>query len=90
MTTAGEVIKICRLRSKATRKDLATMLGISTQTIWQYEEGMHEPRFSFVYELLQVLGYEMVIRKKEENGSNERTGAEGVESTEDSRWKLQL
>ena len=88
MKIAGEVIRICRLREKASRKDLATMLGISTQNIWAYEEGIHEPRFSLVYEVLKVLGYEIVIRKKDNNESDKDTGFTGLESGEDSGWKL--
>lgn len=88
MTIAGEVIKICRLREKASRKELATMLGVSTQNIWAYEEGIHEPRFSLVYEALQMLGYEVIIRKKNSDGNNKIERFEEMENDENRGWRL--
>ena len=58
----GENLGILRRRAKYTQKDLARLLGCSTQSIIDLEQGKTEVKNIFLMKLLKMYEYEGDVR----------------------------
>lgn len=63
---AKELISCCRMREGVTLRKLASMTGFASDQIARWEKGVNEPRFEFVLWVLDALGYELVLKRKDE------------------------
>jgi len=61
----GRIIRDSRMSKRIQAKDLAEMAGTTAVTINNIEFGKHKPRLKTVMALLDVLGYEIAVRKKD-------------------------
>lgn len=62
--TIGETIKKLRLSQGLEQKELAFLAGYDKSTISKYERGVRRLFFDNVCDLLDALGYELVIERK--------------------------
>ena len=63
---AGELIRCCRTNEGLTLRKLAEMTGFSADQIARWEKGVNEPRFEFVNWIMDALGYELELKRKDE------------------------
>ena len=64
MTNTGEIIRACREQLKLSRYDLEDVTGISHSTIFAVEN-KSDCKFSTFEKLLEGMGYEIEIMRKE-------------------------
>lgn len=65
MIDIGETIRILREQRGWTQPQLAEKAGISRECIWRYERGITVPMVTSMEYLLEAMGYELVVRKKQ-------------------------
>jgi transcriptional regulator with XRE-family HTH domain len=58
------VAKVLRTQKSYTQQELAEILGISQKTFSALERNLHNANFSRIHKLMDLLGAEIVIRKK--------------------------
>ena len=51
-------------RSEITREKLAAKAGVSPVTLWNWRNGRRNPRMCEVECVAEVLGYELILRRK--------------------------
>lgn len=54
-----------RIKEGISRREFKRIVGVSSSTLCEYESNSREPKWSRALKLLDALGYEIVIRKKE-------------------------
>lgn len=64
--TICEKLKLLREQKGWTQKKLADKSGINPNSVSHYECGKHEPSYFAVECLLEAMGYELKIVRKEE------------------------
>ena len=62
--TIGETIKQLRLSKGLNQKELAYLVGFDASTIGKYERDERRIYYENLCDLLDVLGYELVIERK--------------------------
>lgn len=60
----GEVVTFLRIKEGLSREQLAQRVGSVPYTLWQYEMGGRDPRWSRAMSMLDALGYRIMIVKK--------------------------
>lgn len=65
--TFGELIKSERKKLKMNELDFAPYIGISEIQLSRYECGQAQPRYSTMQMILDVLGYEIEFKKREQS-----------------------
>lgn len=65
MINIGEVLIACRKRKGWSQKELAEKAGVNVGSLWRYENNLTVPMLSSVEYLLEAMGYELVVRKKQ-------------------------
>lgn len=63
-THGPDLIKAVRTRAGLSRADLAAEVGVTYGTVWQWETEQHSPSLETFLKVLEVTGYELLIRKK--------------------------
>lgn len=63
---ARELIRCCRGQEGYTLRKLADVTGFSADQIARWEKGVNEPRFEFVTWILDALGYELELKRKDD------------------------
>ena len=63
-THGPDLIKAVRTRAGLSRADLAKRVGVTYGTVWIWENGQHSPSLETFLKVLEVTGYELLIRKK--------------------------
>lgn len=78
--TVGEVVRQCRKAKEWSVRILSEESGVAMQTIVDAEHGRRCTSASILIELLDVMGYELIVAKKVENGkkAQKRRVAEAV------------
>ena len=66
--TPGEVLKNCRWKQGWSQRQLSEQSGIARQTISDAELCHRGTSVVVLIELLDAMGYELVVTKKTENG----------------------
>lgn len=66
--TLGDVLKNCRWEQGWSQRQLSEQSGIARQTISDAESCHRSTSVAVLIELLDAMGYELVITKKIENG----------------------
>lgn len=64
MSDAGDIIRECRKRRGMSAVKLSEIIGVTPQTISRIENGT-DPTFSRMEEIMNALGYYIIIRPKE-------------------------
>jgi HTH-type transcriptional regulator/antitoxin HipB len=67
--------KILRQHEGLTQHEMGEKIGISQKTFSSLERGLNVANFSRVLELLELLGYQIVIRKKTNQSQNQSNAA---------------
>lgn len=62
--TVGEVIRMCRWEKGLSARKLSEKSGVAKQTIYDAEYGRRSTSVSVLIELLDIMGYELVVTKK--------------------------
>ena len=57
--TTGDLIREARLNANMTQKELAAILGIPYQGIWQWERGVRKPKIETIRMIAQALGVDV-------------------------------
>lgn len=65
MINIGEVLIACRKRKGWSQKELAEKAGVNVGSLWRYENNLTVPMLSSVEYLLEAMGYELKIVRKE-------------------------
>lgn len=65
MISAGKIIRTCRNAKGLSKTDLSRLTGVPVASIYHYEQGVYEPKYSTFIALITALGYELAIRPKE-------------------------
>ena len=63
--TVGEIVKKCRWEKEWSIRTLSEESGVARQTITDAEYGRRNTSVAVLAELLDVMGYEIVISKKQ-------------------------
>ena len=66
MINAGEIIKMCRHHIKWSQMKLSVESSISQSTILEIERGHRDCRVNTFEKLLNTMGYEIEVLKKDE------------------------
>ncbi len=66
--TLGDVLKNCRWKQGWSQRQLSEQSGVARQTISDAESCYRSTSVAVLIELLDAMGYELVITKKTENG----------------------
>lgn len=61
----GEKIKLLREQKEWSQRKLSEKSGIGPNCVSNYEAGKHEPTYFAIECLLEAMGYELVVRKKQ-------------------------
>ena len=69
MTNFAETIKACREYRNLTQKQLARLSGVPDSSITRIERGINTPRADTFEDLLNAMGFELVIREKKNDNS---------------------
>lgn len=67
MDTA-EIIKVMRKRNGITRHALAQRLGVSPQSVINWEEGRNCPTADTLLMVCRELGFELIVKERYTNG----------------------
>lgn len=67
MTETGDLIRFVRQSCGLSQKQLGELMGIRQCNVSQYETGVYEPKYARLVEILDVCGYELIVRKKRGN-----------------------
>ena len=71
--SAGGTIRMLRKKSGLTQKQLAVKMYTSQEQISIYETGKTDPSVKIFEQILNVLGYELVVRRREnEQGETDK------------------
>ena len=65
MTDVMKIIREERKKQGISLQKVAYITQISTTTLWAYENYMHSPKFEIIESILNFLGYEIIIQRKE-------------------------
>lgn len=60
-------LTIIRKAWKLTRQEIADRMGTHQETIWRYETDRNDPRISVLERWADTLGYEIVLRPKQDD-----------------------
>lgn len=63
---AGDTIRMIREKEGLSQRELGNISGISAQSVCNYEHGRNDPTTAVFRQLLEAMGYELVVRKKKE------------------------
>lgn len=66
MSEFSKVLKEERARRKESQLGMSIELDISQDNVCRYEQGKAEPKISEAERILNILGYDLVIVKREE------------------------
>lgn len=61
----GEKIKAIRKSKGWTQQKLAEKAGLNPNIVSYIENNQHVPRYEYIEYLLEAMGYELVVRKKQ-------------------------
>ena len=76
--TTGEVIKMCRWKKDWSVRKLSEVSGVARQTITDAEYGRRNTSVSVLVELLDVMGYELIVSGKVNNKTQKYRNVEAV------------
>lgn len=76
--TTGEIIKKCRWSKDWSVRKLSEESGVARQTIFDAEYGRRNTSVSVLVELLDVMGYELIVSKKINNKAQKYRNTEAV------------
>lgn len=62
--SAGTTIKLLREKAGMTQMQLSVIADVGQASISAYERGLYEPEMKTFEKIVNVLGYELVVRKK--------------------------
>ena len=69
----GEIVKECRQTKGMTQKQLSEMSGVARQTVADVECGRHGTSVAILTELLDAMGYELAVVKKDDGQQTQRS-----------------
>ncbi len=61
-TVAAGLVRLARIKSGLTQKELATRAGVTQQAVSAYETGRMEPTLPSLQRILAAAGFEMTVR----------------------------